>query len=104
MVVFGILNRLGKRIPRIISPFVFWSVCIVLSVMIVSVTIPGVFKLPEQGFTISGFLNLFYAYIMAAKPYAHQNWFFWMILSCQYSTNGYCTLILVKSNISWYSG
>ena len=78
--VWDIKSFLGKRIPRIISPFVFWSVCIVLSVMIVSVTIPGVFKLPEQGFTISGFLNLFYAYIMAAKPYAHQNWFFWMIL------------------------
>ena len=70
---------LGKRIPRIVKPYVFWAVitCIVLISLSYYLTM---FNYIES-FSAYSILNYFYSTIVLHNtPLAGIYWFFWMIL------------------------
>ena len=74
---WSIRSFLGKRLPRIIAPFLFWG--FVLSILMISVAY--VFHIGWiKTFDIKGILDYIYnAYLCHSKGF-YQYWFFWMIL------------------------
>lgn len=76
--VWEIKPFLGKRLPRIIMPFAFWSIVLTIFLVVISPYFANI-TLPADVLTPGGFLAFFYDYIMVGK-YSQQNWFFWMIL------------------------
>lgn len=80
---WDIKSFLGRRIPRIIGPFVFWTVAISLSVMIIYLYFPFILTYGAVGtstFSVNGYLNLLYNIVMSGTKFSEQFWFFWMIL------------------------
>ena len=77
--VWDIRSFLGKRLPRIALPFVFWGV--LLSVLLVSISMiwPKFFHTLDT-FTIMSFLQYLFNSFMSQNPGFTQYWFFWMIL------------------------
>lgn len=81
---------LGRRIPRIVLPFLFWG--LVLSFLITlyvwfvpnSIANFGAFNLsriePLLSYDLMGFLTFLYNYYMAYSYTSYAYWFFWMIL------------------------
>ena len=67
-----IRSFLGKRLPRIIYPFVFWL--LFLSVMLVLI---NSFIHPLK---IHGLFSLITVGVLGKNNYFYQDWFFWMIL------------------------
>lgn len=76
---WDIKTFLGKRIPRIVLPFLFWGFVLCVGVILVGAQYPHIFK-PLHNWTIMGFLdylkNCYLSHNSAFRPY----WFFWMIL------------------------
>lgn len=68
---------LGKRIPRIVEPFIFWGLVTGAIAVIVSYYFGYKFI---YSFDISSILNFFYGVFMAKSPGFLPYWFFWMIL------------------------
>ena len=68
---------LGKRIPRIVEPFVFWGPVTGAIAVIVSYYFGYNFI---YAFDINSILNFFYGVFMAKSPGFLPYWFFWMIL------------------------
>ncbi len=68
---------LGKRIPRIVEPFVFWGLVSGTIAVIISYFFGYKFIF---AFDINSILYFFYGVFMAKSPGFLANWFFWMIL------------------------
>lgn len=76
--VWDIKSFLGRRIPRIVKPFLFWG--FVLSVLL---TVIYIFYPDFVSVTVDNFMDFLYLLKCAYKPdsyYFGQYWFFWMIL------------------------
>ncbi len=77
--VWDIKTFLGKRFPRIIEPFIFWGIIMVVFTVLCSYLFPDIINL-VKGFdfnTLSNYtISAFLAKELAFGPY----WFFWMIL------------------------
>ena len=75
--VWTIKSFLGKRLPRIISPFLFWG--FVLSLLMIAASYVYHFSW-IQSFDLMSILDYIYnAYMSHSKGFS-QYWFFWMIL------------------------
>lgn len=75
--VWTIREFLGKRIPRIVSPFVFWT--LILSAVAILLSYYFGFKF-IYSFDIHSILNFVYGAFMSTSPGFTPYWFFWMIL------------------------
>ena len=75
--VWDIKTFLGKRLPRIVSPFIFWNVVLVSLFFIISYFTS--MKIVNS-FDIMSILTYFYGAITANALGFRPNWFFWMIL------------------------
>ncbi len=74
---WAIKEFLGKRITRIVEPFLFWG----LVTGSIAVIISYYFKYPFiNSFDINSILQFFYGVFMAKSPGFLPYWFFWMIL------------------------
>lgn len=76
---WDIRTFLGKRIPRIVSPFVFWGIVLSIIIIFIQYQIPGIYNAigsftPES--IISFIIGAWNAKSFGFGPY----WFFWMIL------------------------
>ncbi|MEE0939181.1 acyltransferase family protein [Methanobrevibacter sp.] len=77
--VWDIKSFLGKRLPRIAGPFLFWGFVLSLFVVILSMLFPS-FWHTLNTFNIMSFLQFLYQSYMSKNPGFTQYWFFWMIL------------------------
>jgi surface polysaccharide O-acyltransferase-like enzyme len=75
---WDIKGFLAKRLPRIIKPFVFWSLIFTVVIMCVSYLVPSANLISQFG--IYGFLNLFWDTLMGNAPGSGAYWFFWMMI------------------------
>lgn len=82
--VWDIRSFLGKRLPRITAPFLFWGFIIGIICFFAALYVPDLFthKLttPVSSFDVSGFLTYLYGIYMSVNKATSQYWFFWMIL------------------------
>ena len=81
--VWDIKSFLGKRLPRITAPFLFWGFIITVFMFILLMFASGIATshiTPASSFTVNGFLNYLYASYMSINKGCTQYWFFWMIL------------------------
>ena len=81
--VWDIKSFLGKRIPRIASPFLFWGLLIGTFMFLSLIYAPDVLHKtisPIHERSFYGFLEYLYGVFMATNPGTSQYWFFWMIL------------------------
>jgi len=77
--VWDIKSFLGKRIPRIVLPFLFWGVGLSILLIILTYTFPSF--VPEiTKFDIISCLKYIYECLMGYNRGFTQYWFFWMIL------------------------
>ena len=74
---WSIREFLGKRIPRIVEPFLFWGLVTGAIAVIVSYYFGYNFI---YSFDINSILHFFYGVFMAKSPGFLPYWFFWMIL------------------------
>ena len=74
---WSIREFLGKRIPRIVSPFLFWG--LILSVAGILLSYYFGFKF-LYSFDVYSILKFVYGAFMATSPGFTPYWFFWMIL------------------------
>lgn len=76
--VWDIKSFLGKRIPRIVEPFIFWGFVLSVLLLILTIIFPGSVK----GLTcdLMSFLVFLKNAYLAKSSYFGQYWFFWMIL------------------------
>lgn len=77
--VWDIKSFLGKRLPRITLPFLFWGFVLSLFLAIISITNPDFMNVLDSN-NIMGFLNYLYNSYMANNSGFTPYWFFWMIL------------------------
>ena len=77
--VWDIKTFLGKRLPRIISPFLFWGFVLSVMMVIISIHFPNFINVLST-YDLSGFLNYLYNSYMAKNNGFTSFWFFWMIL------------------------
>ena len=75
--VWTIRNFLGKRIPRIVSPFIFWG--LILSAVGILLSYYYGFKFISS-FDPYSILKFIYGAFMSTSPGFTPYWFFWMIL------------------------
>ena len=75
--VWTIKEFLGKRIPRIVEPFVFWGLVTGAIAVIISYYFGYKFIF---AFDINSILQFFYGVFMSTSPGFLPYWFFWMIL------------------------
>lgn len=75
--VWTIKDFLSKRIPRIVSPFVFWGLA--TSIILIIFSYYFGFKYITS-FTTSSIIDYIYGAFMSESPGFQQYWFFWMIL------------------------
>lgn len=75
--VWTIRDFLGKRIPRIVGPFVFWSLVTGAIAVIISYYFGFTFI---NSFDQNSILMFFKGVFMATSPGFSPYWFFWMIL------------------------
>ena len=74
---WSIKEFLGKRIPRIVEPFVFWGLVTGAIAVIISYYFGYKFIF---AFDINSILHFFYGVFMSTSPGFSPYWFFWMIL------------------------
>ena len=85
---WDIKSFLGKRIPRIVGPFLFWGILIAILVLLIPVVYPrSLIIFNDFGFThfepITGawtFLWYLRECLLGDNKWFGQYWFFWMIL------------------------
>ena len=77
--VWDIKTFLGKRIPRIVSPFLFWGFVLSLVLVVISLNFPNLIHTLDS-YNLMGFLNYLYMTYMAKNYGFSPYWFFWMIL------------------------
>ena len=77
--VWDIKTFLGKRIPRIVEPFLFWGFILSILMILISYLHPN-FLTTIPSFTIANSIIYIYNSYMAVNPGFTQFWFFWMIL------------------------
>ena len=80
---WDIKTFLGKRLPRIVIPFLFWGFVLSSLLLIFTVVFPDFYWLHDQiaGFLSPvGFLKTLYLFYMAKAICSAPYWFFWMIL------------------------
>lgn len=77
--VWDIKSFLGKRIPRIIAPFVFWGFVLSVFLVIISFYYPKMIHTINP-YTINNFLGYLWNSYMAKNFCFSPYWFFWMIL------------------------
>lgn len=73
-----IKDFLGKRLPRIIKPFVFWSIVGSLTLIGLTIYFPQLHF--TNDFTLWGILTTIYQTFMYSTHSFTAYWFFWMIL------------------------
>ncbi|MBO7210348.1 MAG: acyltransferase [Methanobrevibacter sp.] len=74
---WSIKEFLGKRIPRIVEPFLFWGLLTGAIAVILSYYFGYGFI---YSFDVNSILSFFYGVFMAKSPGFLPYWFFWMIL------------------------
>ena len=74
---WDIKEFLSKRIPRIVKPFIFWSLIFTILLFFASYLINSINFIND--FTIFGFLKLFYDTLICEAPGSAVYWFFWMM-------------------------
>ena len=77
--VWDIKSFLGKRLPRITLPFLFWGFVLSLFLAIISIMFPSFIDVFNPH-SIMGFFNYLYNSYMANHTGFTPYWFFWMIL------------------------
>lgn len=77
--VWDIKSFLGKRIPRITLPFLFWGFVLSIILVVLSYYVPGVYHYVES-FTLFSILDLIKNSYMSVTYSFGPYWFFWMIL------------------------
>ena len=78
--VWDIKSFLGKRIPRIVLPFLFWGFILSLFMFVFTLFVPDLLGPIFKSHDIMGFLTYLYNSYMAKNTGFKQYWFFWMIL------------------------
>ena len=79
---WDIKTFLGKRIPRIVEPFVFWGIILSICMFIIGFAFPDFWHLPKYitTFTLMDFLQYLGENLMSMHQGFTHFWFFWMIL------------------------
>ena len=80
---WDIKTFLGKRLPRIVIPFLFWGFVLSSLLLIFTVVFPDFYWLHDQiaaFLSPVGFLKTLYLFYMAKAICSAPYWFFWMIL------------------------
>ena len=75
--VWDIKSFLGRRIPRIVAPFLFWG--LVTGAVAILLSYFFGFKF-IYAFDLNSILNFFFGVFMSTSPGFTPYWFFWMIL------------------------
>ena len=82
--VWDIKTFLGKRIPRIVAPFLFWGFTLSLLLVVLSFYYPDALHSIKlytiNTFDIPSFLDYLYKSYLAKNVGFRPYWFFWMIL------------------------
>lgn len=76
---WSIRSFLGKRIPRIVEPFVFWGLILGSALLLIQFYNPGIVQVVDaftSGQIYDYFMKVFTGKVFGFGPY----WFFWMIL------------------------
>lgn len=73
-----IKDFLGKRLPRIIKPFVFWAIVCSLILIVATFFIPKIGFIKD--FSLLSILKVIYNSFLFQSPSFSAYWFFWMIL------------------------
>lgn len=77
---WNIKTFLGKRIPRIVFPFVFWASILSCSMLILQFYFPNIFNVIDP-FNLNNALNYIKGAFLAESDMGFQTyWFFWMII------------------------
>ena len=69
---------LKKRLPRLVKPFIFWSLIFTVMLVLASYLMPGLNFIAH--FTVTDILMLFWDTITCRAPGSVVYWFFWMML------------------------
>ncbi len=85
---WDIKSFLGKRIPRIVEPFLFWGILIAILILLIPIIYPNSFTIfNDFGYTHFGpitgvwtFLWYIRECLLGSNRWFGQYWFFWMIL------------------------
>lgn len=75
---WNIKDFLSKRIPRIVKPFLFWSLIFSILLIVASYLVPGINFVKHFG--IWDMLMVFWNTLMCKAPGSAVYWFFWMML------------------------
>lgn len=83
--VWDIRSFLGKRLPRIVGPFLFWLIIISFAVLSLNLLYPSFFNgfhnyLPIKSYSLNSLLKFIYNASLGYNIWFGQYWFFWMIL------------------------
>lgn len=79
--VWDIKSFLGKRIPRIVKPYLFWGIILSLFVVLIYAICPGlIYDTTIDSLNLNGVLTFVYNLFMGKTKYSYSYWFFWMIL------------------------
>ena len=83
--IWDIKSFLGKRLPRIVEPFLFWLFVIGIGVLLLNLLCPSFFDgfknyIPIKTYSIVSILTFFYNASLGYNIWFGQYWFFWMIL------------------------
>lgn len=76
---WSIKSFLGRRLPRIVGPFLFWAITLCSFIVLLQWQFPDLLQVLDS-FTINEYLKFIYSAIMYKSPYFAPYWFFWMIL------------------------
>lgn len=83
---WDIKSFLGKRLPRIIGPFVFWGFVLSVISVLISYFYPDSLKTIDA-FSVYNFLIYLGNSFLSTNPIFEPYWFFWMILGIMYLTD-----------------
>ncbi|WP_458403433.1 acyltransferase [Methanobrevibacter sp.] len=77
--VWTIRDFLGRRLPRIVEPYLFWIIVICGSLLLLQSLHPEIIKVIST-FTATEIIGLFIKAFQSEGTYFYSYWFFWMIL------------------------
>ena len=75
---WDIRSFLSKRVPRIVKPFLFWSLVFSILLIVASYFVPSISFVKH--FAIWDMLMVFWNTLMCKAPGSAVYWFFWMML------------------------
>lgn len=77
--VWTIRDFLGRRLPRIVEPYLFWIFVICMSLLLIQYFHPEILRVVDS-YTVSNISVIFLKAFQSKSGFFYSYWFFWMIL------------------------